>query len=192
MNEFLALHAAINSILQNYQNYEWTTQGFGFIRTYLDEKKRYRLNVWNDDLRVSEVSDIHDHPWDFRSWILAGCIINTQYFPSTSSKDMMYRFNSIQTGEGGGQISDEGFIKLKKGRLETYAVGKSYFQKAEQIHQTDYWRGTVSLNERIPINNRKNLAHVFWYHDREWIDAMPRPAHKIEVATTIKHALKLW
>src|SRR5258708_2352757 len=75
--EQLLTAAAVRSILE-YPNggREWSVQGFGMLRTYLDEQHTYRLNIWTDELASPGVSLIHDHPWHFHSWILAGKLTN--------------------------------------------------------------------------------------------------------------------
>ena len=58
----------------------WTVQGFGLLRCYpFRETKDVRLHIWNSDLRIEHVSDIHTHPWDFTSHIICGYIHNHLY-----------------------------------------------------------------------------------------------------------------
>lgn len=56
---------------------DWSTQGLGMLRLYLS--REVRLHVWHSAFRVPSVSDIHDHPWDFRSDIVCGSVRNVRY-----------------------------------------------------------------------------------------------------------------
>ena len=57
----------------------WTVQGFGMLRCYLDDGQVQRLHIWTAALRVPGVSDIHTLPWEFDSTVFAGRIINKRY-----------------------------------------------------------------------------------------------------------------
>lgn len=64
-------------ILENADKFEWSVQGLGMFRLYLDETTR--LHIWSKDFKVLDVSEIHNHPWDFTSDILLGQVSNTIY-----------------------------------------------------------------------------------------------------------------
>jgi hypothetical protein len=89
---------------------EWTAQGFGFLRTYFgppDQPKRFRLNLWDARFTVPNVSTIHDHPWDFKSLIVAGDFGNKRYVmrPTSSQDNPTHAYGIIKTGVGGGSLS---------------------------------------------------------------------------------------
>lgn len=178
---------------------EWTAQGFGFLRTYFgpaDAPKKFRLNLWNHRFGVPNVSTIHDHPWDLTSLIVAGQTLNQRYrmFAARSGPRPMigptHDFTTIKTGVGGGlEKSEIGYCTLEKYPLESYHPGDSYKQHAEEIHETKFLDGTVTLNERIGDTEH---ARVFWPAGTEWVDAIPRPATRDEVADAVLYSLREW
>ena len=89
----------ILDILKNPFNYEWEVQGLGMLRTYLNEDTRFQ--IWNKDLIVEDVTDVHTHPWDFISVILQGKITNHIYkeYPEQVNKYKKYFRCLINTGE---------------------------------------------------------------------------------------------
>lgn len=177
---------------------EWTIQGFGFIRTYFgpaDAPKKFRLNVWHSRFTVPHVSTIHDHPWDLTSLIVAGETFNQRYrmmnLPvQVEPLDYTHAFTTIKTGVGGGlEKSPFNACVLEKYPTEHYRPGDSYQQHAEEIHETKFLDGSVTLNERIGDTER---ARVFWRYGTDWVDAFPRAATRDEVADTVLYSLREW
>ena len=171
---------------------KWSVQGFGMLRMYIDPEKRYRLNIWDDRLAVPNVSIIHDHPWHFKSWIISGHFRNRRYSvvsPLTTNSDH-YSFATIMTGEGGGPVENPRTLWLGANYgMEHYGPGDTYSQEADEIHASFYRRGTITLNERTPID-RASHARVFWPHGTDWVDAMPRAAIVWEIDMVLKTALE--
>lgn len=172
----------------NPDEFNWTTQGFGMIRTYMDDAKEWRLNIWDERLRyVDEVSDIHDHPWTFRSWIIAGCLTNVRYDVAkiTKTKPATHSLIQLVTGEEGGKVGEVEKARLVARPAEVYTKGGSYAQSLDQVHRTTYRRGTVTLNRRS-TPTEAHTARVFFPLDTPWVDAMPREASDLEIymATT--------
>jgi hypothetical protein len=173
----------------------WTVQGFGFLRTYFgpaDNPKRYRLNLWSSRFTVPNVSTIHDHPWDFKSIIIAGAFCNVRYDADDGYRDCFptHRYTTIKTGEAGGltKIGDT-LTVLTAQRPELYTPGDVYKQSAHEIHETIFVDGTVTLNERVGDTQH---ARVFWPAGAEWVDAMPREAYDGEVKDAVSRSLKEW
>lgn len=178
--------AAIRSILEHHSAFHWTVQGFGFIRTYLDADKRWRLNVWHNDLRVPNVSAIHDHPWDFVSYIIAGRMMNTKYFQEPG-KLPTHNFFEIITGEGGGPSGETYSCTLSDAEHQVYVPGNIYSQIRTEIHETRFTDGTVTLNDRSPPTP-DHKARVFWPVGEKWVDAIPRDATKEEIELAVGEA----
>lgn len=184
------------AILDNPYNHVWTTQGFGMIRTYLDpETKRFRLNVWDHRLRNPAVSDIHDHPWDFTSTVLVGRLMNVRFqehapdMPAPAHA-LPFRHVEIKTGEGGGPVDrapDRRWLTAKP--AEMYRTGQSYHQPRQEIHQTGFQDGTVTLNDRSPATP-EHTANIYWPRG-PWVDAEPRLATRAEIANAIEQAREL-
>lgn len=168
--------------------YEWTAQGFGMIRTYLDENKRYRLNIWHSKLRVPNVSTIHDHPWSFISRVFAGELKNTIYDVVKRGLEPTHSFYRIKTGEDGGPLGDAHPVTLQARPSTFYFPGDQYAQRNTIIHETDYRDGTVTLNDRTKVLTPNHSARVFFPFGTEWVDAKPRPATAKEIEMVVKAA----
>lgn len=193
------LRPLIENILRHPTRAEWTVQGFGFLRTYFgggDNPKKFRLNLWDHHFTVPDVSTIHDHPWDFTSIIVAGEFHNQRYDMVTHDTDRVrpmawtHVFSTIRCGEGGGMEHDAAEHCVLNPKVpEHYNVGDIYHQKADEIHQTLFEDGSVTLNERIGDTER---ARVFWPYGTEWVTAEPRKATTFEVQAACDHALRRW
>lgn len=159
--------------------HEWSYQGFGMLRCYLDPKKEWRLNLWRPDLAVENVSVIHDHPWHFDSWVIAGEFMNVR-FHELPLRPYTHDYETIVTGEGGGPTGDKFSTHLYALHPEIYFAGDYYHQDADEIHMSVPQVGTVTINKRKRVNG--DFARVFWPHGSEWVDAEPRPATATEVS----------
>ncbi len=69
----------VRTILDHAENYAWMMQDIGLLGLRLDERKGYRLHVWDPNYSVGGDPPIHDHPFDFTSTIIAGEMTNTRY-----------------------------------------------------------------------------------------------------------------
>ena len=190
---FEALRAAVRAHLENPHSLQWTVQGFGMLRTYFptaDNPKRFRLNIWSTKLAVPGVSIMHDHPWDFDSWIINGRFDNVRYAEINGTGNS-YKYMIIKCGEEGCALSDPTRIKLLKLPTEHYTTGDTYHQDAHEIHASYYDDGTVTLNSRVGDTEQ---ARVFWRDEPKgyWVDAKPRRATWFEVADTCVLALRKW
>lgn len=183
--------ALIRNLLHNPYGVRWTVQGFGMLRCYFEEDKRFRLNVWHSALAVKNVSTIHDHPWHLRSYIIAGEMRNTRYDVqwSVAGPVATHRYQKIQTGEGGGPVEEPRHCRLMPRPVEILRPGDWYAQRANEIHLSEYTDGTVTLNERERLEDGEH-AYVFWPKDGPWVDAEPREATKLEVLDACRAALE--
>jgi hypothetical protein len=187
------LKPLVAAILRD-ESRSWTVQGFGFLRTYFgpaDAPKKFRLNLWDTRFTVPDVSTIHDHPWDLTSLIVAGRLGNQRYSQTLMRNgEFTHAYTTIKTGEGGGlEKSDFNGCVLNPRSLEHYGPGEEYRQRADEIHETYFADGTVTLNERIGDTEH---ARVFWPWGTHWVDAMPRPATPEEVSSAVGASLKGW
>lgn len=194
MHEFPAAGPIIRrdqvlEILTTPETRQWNSHGIGMLRTYVDEGRRWRLNVWHSGLKNPGISSLHTHPWPFYSWIFAGRMVNIRY-------------RRAQVGKGGGHRMMEGtincgpkFTGLRSGRklvnlmkenVGIYLPGEHYSQRPEEIHDTDFTDGTVTLIYRgDPAPDHE--ASVFWPAGDDWGDAT-RPFDWDEALVAIKAA----
>jgi hypothetical protein len=185
-----ALKEVVRSVLVNPGRYQWTVQGFGMLRTYLNPERKLRMNVWHSSLAKPDVSTVHDHPWDFRSWIICGSLCNMRYEETWSlGPQFAYSYAQIKCGQGGGMVQPMGDIDLARYAVEIYKAGDTYMQKAEEIHETYYWDGTVTVIER-KFKADTEHARVFWRRGGAWIDAEPRVATSEEIQDVTAYALR--
>lgn len=192
MHNLTFIKPLVAAILRD-KNREWTIQGFGFLRTYFgppENLKKYRLNLWDSYFTVPNVSTIHDHPWDFKSLIVAGQFCNQRYNWSSSSSKPTHSYNIIKTGEGGGlSKSPIQSCELYSKNKELYMPGDTYSQTANEIHETLFKDGSITLNERIGDTEQ---ARVFWPYGTDWVDAIPRKATPNEVKISVEKSLDTW
>lgn len=186
----LALRAAVRSILEHPLEHTWSLQGFGMLRTYFgnDPDQTWRLNLWDSHFAVPGVSVIHDHPWDFTSWVIAGQFVNRRFYTDVSEYGEPFHWMTIRTGEGGGPDGPEGTVWLSPSKPEVLKPGDIYYQSAEEIHYSDYVDGTVTLNKRTRRLDGEH-ARVFWTFGKKWVDAKPRNACQSEVVEATQRAL---
>lgn len=191
-NECAAFRALVKTVLMYPRNHAWTVQGFGMMRTYLPHgpnPKRFRLNVWDARMAVPHVSTMHDHPWDFQSWIINGNFRNTRFVEDAYSGDD-WNYATIMCGIAGDNSAPlSNRIRLRAFPTEHYTTGDIYRQSASEIHVSEYDNGTVTLNDRTGDTEH---ARVFWPAGLEWVDAKPRQATEMEVATATMLALENW
>jgi hypothetical protein len=177
----MATETEVNEILAHPFDREWTIQGFGMLRTYLDDAEVHRLHIWDVDAAVPEVSVIHDHPWDFDSQIYRGFVTNQRYELGRGGERV--RVGRIKTGEGGGLIGG----KIERGRLhhiepEYLGPGDSYHMDAPELHESIPSRGAVTvISRRFHTARDDQFATVCW-RSGDWVSAEPRPATLAEVA----------
>lgn len=180
--------ALVRSILEQWQSYEWTMQGFGFIRTKLANVGR--IHVWDSSLAVPRVSTIHTHPWPLCSTIISGELINCR-FEESEHGDLPYLRSRLTTGEGGGLIGDPEPVMLVRREPESYTAGSRYMQLPTEIHRTLAQDGTVTLLER-PQGPPLEEALTFWPQGTAWVSAEPQRIERWQIESVITYALARW
>ena len=179
--------ALVRSILEKWQAYTWTRQGFGFVRTKIADVGR--IHVWDARLAVDGVSTAHTHPWLLESSIISGELVNQRF--TVCPTGMPYTRSDIKTGEGGGLTGELQTLGLRSEPPEAYTSGASYQQKPEEIHRTLAQDGTVTLIQR-PQGPPLEVAQVYWPVGTSWVSAEPRPIDGWELGRVIEYALARW
>lgn len=186
------LQPMLSFILHRAQQFDWTVQGFGMLRLRLSETER--LQIWDKRLRTPNVSDIHAHPWDFKSVILAGHLYNERFLrqgdPRFATQSCLMQ--EIIPGELGGLTGEPWRQLLMSQGVEHYRQGDVYEQKARELHRTSFLDGTITLIHRVPAPPAFDKARVAWPVGEGWVDAKPRPATTQEVADVVFDACKTW
>ena len=175
----MTTESQIRRIISYPYDYEWSIQGFGMLRTWINPDGIERLHIWDTDLANSEVSTIHNHPWDFESRIVHGRILNHRYNIDRTYGES-YRKADIKTGEGGGLLATHSTPTLiSEYPFESYYTGDHYAQDADEFHESEPDKGTVTIIRRNFRHNR--IATVCWRENCQWVTAEPRPATKEEI-----------
>lgn len=191
----IALETLTRQVFNSWQDYEWSLQGFGMLRCYLS--REVRLHIWDDRYRVSNVSDIHDHPLDLTSLVLSGELTDHHYavcVEDSKLEDTTHYGNRIVCGPGGGVSEEVKPYWLYNYMPETFRAGQSYEVKKGALHRTVARRGTVTLVSRSnrSENEEGDIALSLWGADlgtRGWVSAESRPATPEEVQDIIGQAL---
>jgi hypothetical protein len=167
----------VMKILSNALSYPWTVQGFGMLRTYLENN--VRLTLWLKKYRTPAVSMLHTHPWDFNSYIVCGEMHNTVFKTvyDHGEPGFPYWVQKIKAGEGGGLEGEPERVKIAIETQDYIKTEGRYDQTFNQIHRSDPADGTVTLCARqVPEGNSKDHALVFWPDGYAWVSAEPCPA----------------
>jgi hypothetical protein len=176
----------VRSILEAPLGRKWSLQGLGMLRLYLSPD--VRLHVWSSEHRTPNVSEIHDHPWHFRSDVISGRMRNQRY--REAGDGFPYFGAAIQCGAGACMRETPQPVRLQSGPVEEYGPGESYSQRAHELHRSDPAPGTVTIITRVVAGDPER-ARVYWPVG-EWVDAAPRPATDAEVLAICGLALERW
>jgi hypothetical protein len=137
MSETLS-EALVLTMLQHAEDFPWRMQEIGLMALRLDDRREYRLHVWDPSYCDCE-PPIHDHPYDFTSQIIAGEMTNIRY-EEDSSGDEYVRFR-YSPGAEGERRSDT--VRLSSSAT-TFTHGNQYRQLAHELHASWQKPGTVT------------------------------------------------
>lgn len=179
----------VQAILEKPHEHDWTLQGLGMLRMYLSKERR--LHVWDSQFAVDNVSEMHTHPWDFKSLVVAGKIRNYKYIEVPSDSNAYeYHRQQIHCGEGGGLIGEPTTVQLEKLPEQIFVEKESYEEYADEIHISRPHDGTVTIVKRI-FKDDIDHAFVYW-KDGDWVSAEPRKATYEEIETITQYSLNTW
>lgn len=162
----------------------WSVQGMGMLRLYIADIGR--LHIWDSQLRYPGVSMIHNHSWDLRSTVVAGCLVNTIYSEEPVGEEFLRR--RLVTGYNCEFVEPAVPVHLVQWSRRAYLAGEVYAQNASEIHRTDAEDSTITIMERREDVNGE--ADVFWPAGTEWGTAKPRPATMAEIAQVTARAIE--
>lgn len=194
MNTFRLLRAAVENVLRTPHAHDWTIQGMGMLRCYLS--KEIRIHVWDSRYRVPNVTMLHNHPWDFSSMVIAGQLDNYRYETDPWLADECRSVNAVDQyrilcGQGAKTLSEPWPMRIWAMPIESYREGEVYSQKANEIHMTHAWDGSVTIIERKFLQDEDH-ALVYVPRGESFVSAEPRPATRLEVLNITRPALHRW
>jgi hypothetical protein len=188
MERLEKLRTLAKFVLENALKFEWSLQGLGMLRLYIGDDTR--LHVWDRRFAFPGATPIHDHQqWSLHSTVLSGRMINYRFIEATDGEPFMYK--TIRAGMGCVDLSGENLTILKRQPAEVYDAGRSYWQRPEEIHESDPINGTVTIMSKTPTKTPE-AARVFWPKGASWGSAEPRPATASEIAAITGYALLWW
>jgi hypothetical protein len=137
MSETLS-KALVLTILQHAEDFPWRMQDFGLMSLRLDDRRQYRLHVW-DPYDGGEDPPIHDHPYDFTSTVIVGELTNTRYEEDPAGEEYSrFRYSPPSEDE---RRSDS--VRLSA-TATTFTGGDQYRQVATALHASGQKPGTVT------------------------------------------------
>jgi len=137
MSETLS-KALVLTMLQHAEDFSWKMQDIGLMSLRLDDRREYRLHVWDPSDFVGELP-IHGHPYHFTSMIIAGELTNTRYQEDPAG-DEFVRFR-YRPGAEGERRPDA--VRLSS-TATTFTEGSQYRQLAHELHASRQQTGTVT------------------------------------------------
>ena len=166
-------------VLRRALDYPWFFFSHRMLKCYLTEE--VRLHVWTDAERVHNLPRIHDHPWPFRSTILAGRVRNQRFLRTKDRRYREYFYHDVVEPSGrfdsGAKPGDReqapdrcaigpiGVTRLAPGPYEVYTEGMSYGQRGGEIHDSKSLDGTVTLVDN-DLRDSRSYITVFWEKPR--------------------------
>jgi hypothetical protein len=173
----------VHTILQHAEDYPWVMQDIGLLGLRLDDRREYRLHVWDPTFSLEEDPPIHDHPFDFTSVIIAGEMHNTRYEVDLAGAEYT-RFRYAPSDEDA-RTAD--VVRLS-GTTTTYREEGSYDQLAQELHDSRQLPGTVTMIRRT-FRDISQLSVCLKGHDT-WVSGQSRPATSEEIKAIASKALQ--
>jgi len=137
MSETLS-KALVLTILRHAEDFPWRMQEIGLLGLRLDDRREYRLHVWDPSDRAGD-PPIHDHPYDFTSEIIVGELTNTRHEEDPAG-DEYIRFRYPPADE---HLRRPDAVRLSS-VATTLTEGGQYRQLAHELHASWQLPGTVT------------------------------------------------
>jgi hypothetical protein len=175
--------ALVWTILTHAEDYPWKLQDIGLLGLRLDDRREFRLHVWDPTFSLAEDDPaIHDHPYDFTSTIIVGEMTNTRYEEDPAGAEFT-RFRFAPSDESNRSADS---VRLS-GTATTYAEGGWYRQSSHELHDSRQQPGTVSV---IRCTLRDVTQLTVCRNGGEWVSGQSRPAASEEVKEITGKALR--
>jgi hypothetical protein len=182
MSETTMTKALAFTILRHAEEFPWKMQDIGLMGLRLDERREYRLHVWNPSLSAGQ-PPIHDHPYGFTSAIIVGELTNTRYVENAAGDEhVRFRYS----------LPDEEQRRSDTVRLSAAAEilreGDEYRQLAHELHASWQQPGTVTLL-RCSWGVARELT-VCVRDEASWSSGQARDASREEIKAFTAKALE--
>jgi hypothetical protein len=174
--------ALVRAILVHPEDHAWRMQEIGLLGLHLDDRREYRLHLW-DPTHAGSESPVHDHPYDFTSTVVVGEMTNTRYEVDPDGAD--YRRIRYSPADEDARRTDA--VRLS-GAPTVYKAGDEYAQHAPELHASAQLPGTVTII-RMAFRPASELS-VCTVGDVPWVSGPARPATAGEVQRFTATALE--
>jgi len=127
----------------------------------ISQSIEFRLHYWTDtEENQDNQLQVHDHSFDFESFVVYGSIENITYSLTKSARASGYLYN-VQFRNNESILlpkSENQFLQLKKAEL--FHTGEFYFVNSEELHESkNSQKFTLTLLKIIKPKNK--IASVF-------------------------------
>ena len=174
----------VRNILEHPSDYPWRMQDIGLLGLRLDDRREYRLHLWDPAHCVGD-PPVHDHPYDFTSLVIAGELVNTRYDRAPDGTE--YARHRYRPGDESDRRTDA--VRLVASAT-TLSAGERYSQSARELHSSHQVPGTVTLIRCGPFEDRE--LTVCLAPGAPWVTAESRPATAAEVRRITGAALDVF
>jgi hypothetical protein len=177
--------ALVRTMLEHAEDYPWVLQEIGLLGLRLDDRREYRLHVWDPSSSVGE-PPIHDHPFDFTSTVIAGEMTNTRY----KEDALGVEYCRVRYTPPNEADRSRDTVRLS-GTATTFTEGAQYHQLAHELHDSRQLPGTVTIIRRTFTKDVSELT-VCTREGAGWISGESRPAALADVKRITAAALELF
>lgn len=111
------------------------TKGFDYI--CLERSPSYTLKVYlmdGDASKLPEVVNPHDHRYNFKTWVLAGEMVDYRFDPSEDKGKFYNAFDYRTPMNGGAGFTYRGVERLKKSVNNVMRKGSTLVTNHQQLH----------------------------------------------------------
>ena len=174
--------ALVHQVLVHSETYPWMMQDIGLLGLRLDDRREYRLHIWDPSSCAGE-PPVHDHPFDFVSQIIVGEMVNTRYTEDPEG----FEYNRIRYSTSNEDVRGASDTVTLSGTPTTYTEGGRYSQGAHELHDSRQLPGTATII-RMAFKDVSELT-VCRREDATWVSGRSRPATAEEVKRFTTKAL---
>jgi hypothetical protein len=185
LNDVQLNRALVRTILEHAEDYPFVTQEIGLLGLRLDDRREFRLHVWDSTSSFGE-PPIHDHPFDFTSTVIAGEMTNTRY----TEDPLGAEYHRVRYTPPNEDDRRRDTVRLS-GVATTHRAGSRYHQLAHELHDSRQLPGTVTIIRRSFTGTASELT-VCNREETGWVSGQSRPAPLAEVKRITATALELF
>lgn len=159
----------------------FTRHPLGFFACTLlaEGPRKLRLHFWPVEGGSPQSSEcqIHDHLFQFQSWVMAGSVENIEYAVSAEGQDFA-AYRTEYTGDRSTLIKSDRTLKLAELRRRTFAIGSSYAVQTGSLHKTERVGAGPAFTVLVTIDQSTNAPLVLgptagpdrYVYERETLD----------------------